>query len=85
MKNVYTALIRGFAAYHITNPQVYDLATCTFVGVLFLYGSELVIYRTVRMREAIFPFINAGGGLLWMGCREAHIWVEGSELGAARR
>lgn len=71
MKNIYTALIRGFAAYHITNPQVYDLATCTFVGVLFLYGSELVIYRTVRMREAVIPFITAGVGLLWMGLQRS--------------
>lgn len=56
----------GFAAYHTSNTQVYDLAACTFVGVLFLYGSELMIYRTVRLREAMIPFINARGGLLWM-------------------
>lgn len=66
MKNIYTALIRAFAAYHITNHQVYDLAMCTFVGVLFLYVSELVVYRTVRLKEAVFPFVTAGGGLLWM-------------------
>lgn len=39
---------------------------CTFAGVLFLYVTELSVYGTVRLREASFPFITAGGGLLWM-------------------
>ncbi len=48
---MYTALIRGYAAYNITSPELYNLALLTFVGVLFLYTSELVIYRTVRLRR----------------------------------
>ncbi len=66
VKNVYTALIRAYAAYHITNPQVYELAMWTFAGVLFLYGSELVVYRTTRLRECSFPFVLAGTALSWM-------------------
>ena len=66
MKNVYSSLIRIYAAYHITNPELYTLATLTFVGVLFLYGTELVVYKTVRMKEATFPFVMAGTALVWM-------------------
>ncbi len=53
MENSYTALIRAFAAYHMANPQVYHLAIFTFVGVLFLCTSEMFIWRTVRLKEAL--------------------------------
>ncbi|KAH8808825.1 hypothetical protein F5884DRAFT_834338 [Xylogone sp. PMI_703] len=65
-KNLYTALIRAYAAYHISNPQLYSLATWTFIGVLFLYGGEFFIWNTVRLKEGMFPFITAGLGLVWM-------------------
>lgn len=59
-------MIRAYAAYNIHNGAVYDLAIWTFVGVLALYGSECFWYRTVRLREAVFPFATAGTGLVWM-------------------
>lgn len=65
-KNVYTGLIRGYAAYHITNAQVYDLAMWTFAGVLAFYGGELLVWKTVRAREFAFPLVTAGLGLGWM-------------------
>ncbi|PLB44536.1 hypothetical protein P170DRAFT_440803 [Aspergillus steynii IBT 23096] len=55
MKNVYSGLIRLYAAYNISNPQLYDLATVTFVGVLVLYVGELWVWRTVRVQEGWFP------------------------------
>lgn len=66
VKNFYTSLIRFYAAYNISNPLMYDLAIWTFVGVLFLYITEVVIYKTTRLREASFPFVIAGTGFLWM-------------------
>ncbi|KAL2802766.1 hypothetical protein BJX63DRAFT_98750 [Aspergillus granulosus] len=66
VKNVYTGLIRLYAAYYINTAPVYDLATVTFVGVLFLYISECFVFETVRVREAVFPFVTAGVGLFWM-------------------
>lgn len=66
VKNIYTGLIRLYAAYYIANPQVYDLAIWTFIGVLFLYATETFIYKTSRLREAIFPFITSGSALVWM-------------------
>lgn len=65
-KNLYTSLIRLYAAYHVANAQLYDLAACTFAGVLWLYGTELAVYQTARLREAAFPFVTAGVGLGWM-------------------
>lgn len=66
LKNVYTALIRGYAAYHISNPELYDLATYTFMGVLFLYSTELLVFRTARFKEVTIPFATAGLGIYWM-------------------
>lgn len=66
VKNIYTAAIRGYAAYDIKNGALYDLAILTYIGVLWLFVSELAVYGTVRWREAGFPFVNAGVGFLWM-------------------
>jgi len=66
VKNVYTSLIRAYAAYHITNPELYTLAMCTLAGVLFLYTTELVYYRTVRPQDYTIPFLTATLGLAWM-------------------
>jgi hypothetical protein len=66
VKNIYTSLIRLYTAYAITNGALYDLAAATFAGVLFLYTTELLVYKTVRLREAMFPFVTAGSGLVWM-------------------
>ncbi|KAI1748107.1 ergosterol biosynthesis protein-like protein Erg28 [Xylaria castorea] len=66
VKNIYTSLIRFYAAYHISNPQIYDLATLTFVGVLFLYGGEVFVFRTARLKETVFSFFISGLGLMWM-------------------
>ncbi|KAI2606569.1 ergosterol biosynthesis protein-like protein Erg28 [Hypoxylon sp. NC1633] len=66
VKNFYTSCIRFYAAYYITNPQVYDLAFWTFVGVLFLYVTEVFVYKSARLREASFPFVIAGSSVVWM-------------------
>ncbi|KAH8675960.1 ergosterol biosynthesis protein-like protein Erg28 [Xylariales sp. PMI_506] len=66
VKNIYTSLIRLTAAYHITNPQLYDLGMATFAGVLFLYGLEVGVYKTAKLRESISTFVVAGTGLGWM-------------------
>ncbi|KAK4183136.1 hypothetical protein QBC35DRAFT_508631 [Podospora australis] len=65
VKNVYTGLIRVYAAYHVTNPQLYALAQWTFAGVLFLYLTELFVYRTARLKECAFPFVFAGSAMVW--------------------
>ncbi|KAI0000615.1 ergosterol biosynthesis protein-like protein Erg28 [Xylariaceae sp. FL0662B] len=66
VKNFYTSLIRFYAAYNMSNPLLYDLALMTQVGVLFLYVTEVFVYKNARVREAIFPYVTAGGGTIWM-------------------
>ncbi|KAI1738156.1 ergosterol biosynthesis protein-like protein Erg28 [Xylaria scruposa] len=66
VKNIYTSLIRFYAAYYISNPQIYDLATLTFVGVLFLYAGEVFVFRTSRLKETAFSFALSGSALVWM-------------------
>lgn len=65
-KNLYTGLIRLYAAYHIGNADVYNLAIYTFVGVLALYGGEYFVWKTAGTREVTFPFVIAGSALVWM-------------------
>jgi hypothetical protein len=66
VKNLYTSAIRLAATYHIDDPWLYDLAVLSFAGVLFLYTTELLIWKTVRLQEFGVPLITAGLGLLWM-------------------
>jgi Erg28 like protein len=66
VKNIYTSLIRFYAAYHIGNQQVYDLAIYTFAGVLFLYLTEFGIWKTVGIKEVVLPLTTAGTGMIWM-------------------
>jgi hypothetical protein len=84
VKNVYTGLMRGFAAYYITNPQLYYLALASFVGVLWLYGTETFYYRTVNFdhRGSLIPLIQASGAVLWIWCCRGGItWVDGEWSG----
>lgn len=66
VKNIYTSLIRFYAAYHISNPQLYDLAIATFVGVQVLYASEVFVFKTARMRECASSFVLSGSAIVWM-------------------
>lgn len=66
VKNVYSGLIRLYAAYHIYNRELYDLALLTYVGVLGFYSTELFVWRTSRMRETASSFLISGGMIFWM-------------------
>lgn len=65
-KNMYTGLIRLYAAYNIENAPLYDLATLTIVGVLALYASEMLVFRTARAQEMAGPLVQASVALVWM-------------------
>ncbi|KAM7212894.1 Erg28 like domain containing protein [Rhypophila decipiens] len=61
VKNIYTALIRAYAAYHITNSQLYTLAMFTYVGALGLYATEVFYYKTTKVREPTSTFVDYFG------------------------
>lgn len=72
VKNIYTTLIRAFAAYHITNPELYTLAMFTYVGALGLYATEVFYYKTTRMREATSTFILTTSAIVWMASQREY-------------
>ncbi|KAK9241728.1 hypothetical protein V1506DRAFT_465695, partial [Lipomyces tetrasporus] len=72
VENVYTCLIRFWAAYNITDPQWYGLAIVTFAGVIFLNATELLIYRTARLKEAVPTLATPSVALIWMLLQKQH-------------
>ncbi|ETN40385.1 uncharacterized protein HMPREF1541_04662 [Cyphellophora europaea CBS 101466] len=73
IKNCYTALIRMYAAYNLhKSRELYVLAMWTFAGVLFLYITELLLWQTVRLREAFIALVTAAAGLVWMWVQFDH-------------
>ncbi|RAL07019.1 Erg28 family protein [Aspergillus homomorphus CBS 101889] len=72
--NLLAASIRLSAAYHIHNAPVYDLAVLSFVFVLALYLSEILVWGTVAVRDGMVPIVASGVGVLWMvGGREWYL------------
>ncbi|KAJ9501827.1 hypothetical protein H2202_002789 [Exophiala xenobiotica] len=66
VQNVYTGFIRILAAYDIENQALYRLAILSFAGVLFLNGSELMIWKTARLHEIKFALGPSALGLVWL-------------------
>jgi hypothetical protein len=64
VQNVYTGFIRILAAYDIENQALYRLAILSFAGVLFLNGSELMIWKTARLYEIKFALGPSALGLV---------------------
>jgi hypothetical protein len=63
-----SGFIRLYAAYNITNPQFYALVTWAYVASCIHYGSEALIYRTMKvgMFGTLMSFVVDGGGLIWL-------------------
>jgi hypothetical protein len=66
VKNIYSGLIRLYAAYNIHNRELYHLALMTYVGVFAFYATELLVWKTVRLRETASSFLISGVMLSWM-------------------
>ena len=66
VKNFYTCLIRLYAVYHLNNQPLYDLAMLTYAGVLWLYVTEFVIWKTSRASDLVIPLTTSGLAIVWM-------------------
>ena len=66
VKNIYSGLIRLYAAYNIHKRELYHLALMTYVGVFAFYAMEWLIWKTVRLRETASSFLISGVMLSWM-------------------
>ena len=62
-----SSVIRLYAAYHIDDPTIYQLAMWTY-GIAFLhFVSEWQVYKTARWGAGLAgPAFVATGSLLWM-------------------
>ncbi|KAF8847771.1 hypothetical protein BDZ45DRAFT_754546 [Acephala macrosclerotiorum] len=63
-----SGFVRLYAAYNITNHQVYALATLAYVASYIHYTAETFLYRTTNlgMLGTLLSFAIDGGGLLWL-------------------
>lgn len=61
------AVVRFYAAYHLSDPTVYSIAFSTYViaGVHFL--AEWLVFRTTRLGKGLMgPLFVAGVTTVWM-------------------
>ncbi|EJD06875.1 Erg28-like protein [Fomitiporia mediterranea MF3/22] len=62
-----SAVVRFYAAYHITEKAVYDLALFTYLIAFGHFSSELLIFRTAKINPGIMStFVFASLSLVWM-------------------
>lgn len=65
---VLQSMVRLYAAYHIDNPQIYQMAYWTYVVAFAHFMSEWFYYKTARWGAPLAgPMIVATGSLVWMG------------------
>ena len=63
-----TAIVRLYAAYHISEPHMYVLALCTFGVAWAHFMAEWLFFRTARWGSGLAgPVLVSSGSLVWMG------------------
>ncbi|KAL0954847.1 hypothetical protein HGRIS_003786 [Hohenbuehelia grisea] len=62
-----SAVVRGYAAYHIHEKVIYDMAIATYVLAFAHFSTELLIFRTAKINPGVLsPVIIASSSLIWM-------------------
>lgn len=62
-----SAIIRGYAAYNIRNPAIYDMAMWTYGIALIHFVAELAAFRSTCFKgRFVFPIVVASSSFLWM-------------------
>ena len=62
-----SSVIRLYAAYHVTNPQVYQLALCSYAIAWVHFMSEWLVFKTAKLGAGLMgPLIVATTSLAWM-------------------
>jgi hypothetical protein len=62
-----TAIVRFYAAYHITDPVIYQLALWTFGVAWMHFMSEWLVFKTAKWCKGLAgPAIVATGTGVWM-------------------
>lgn len=62
-----TSIVRLYAAYHTSNPQIYQLAFATYAVAFGHFVSEWLIFGTARLGAGLAgPLVVSMGSLVWM-------------------
>ncbi|KAF2423781.1 ergosterol 28 [Tothia fuscella] len=62
-----SAVVRLYAAYYITNPQIYQLAFTTYVVAFLHFFSEWLVFGTARAGPGLLgPAVVSTASLSWM-------------------
>ncbi|KAL2012492.1 hypothetical protein VTN00DRAFT_17 [Thermoascus crustaceus] len=62
-----SAVVRAYAAYHITQPVAYDLALWTYGIALAHFVSEWLVFGSARLQgRFVAPLVVASSTLAWM-------------------
>jgi hypothetical protein len=62
-----SSVIRLYAAYHITNPQVYQIALYSYMIAWAHFLSEWLIFRTAKLGAGLAgPLVVATTSIVWM-------------------
>ncbi|KAF9525691.1 hypothetical protein CPB83DRAFT_818248 [Crepidotus variabilis] len=62
-----SAVIRLYAAYHIHDKSIYDMAFLTYLIAFGHFSSEFFIFRTCQLSTGILgPFVVSTTTLIWM-------------------
>ncbi|EPQ54249.1 Erg28-like protein [Gloeophyllum trabeum ATCC 11539] len=72
-----SAVVRFYAAYHINEKVVYDMALFTYLLAFGHFSSELLIFRTAKLNAGVIsPVIVSTTSLIWM-FRQYDFYVKG--------
>ncbi|KAF8311689.1 Erg28-like protein, partial [Clavulina sp. PMI_390] len=67
------AMVRIYCAYHINDPTIYQMTLWTYVIVLAHYGSELIVFRSVKLNAGFLsPLVVGGASFIWMLAQQSH-------------
>ena len=62
-----SSIVRLYGAYHISNPQIYQLVLLTYVIVFAHFVSEWTVFRTTAWGAGLAgPILISTGSLVWM-------------------
>jgi hypothetical protein len=66
-------VIRVYAAYHVTERYLYQMAWWAYVAAAFHFTSETVVYRSIRFNGSqAIPYMTAYTGAVWMVAQYQH-------------
>ncbi|GAO49664.1 Erg28-like protein [Saitoella complicata NRRL Y-17804] len=62
-----SAIVRLYAAYHLTNPQIYQLTYWTYIIAFAHFGLEWMVYGTAGFGKGLIgPLVVSTSSMVWM-------------------